>query len=90
MAGRCIRIQVDHRRHRVFKALGVADHIGYDFTSGHNHCAAPATQTASVKTFVDKYLKGGTGASNIAIKPPSTKFMLDTTGVIDWTTPTLQ
>jgi hypothetical protein len=74
----------------VFKALGVTDHIGYDFTSGHNHCAAPATQTASVKTFVDKYLKGGTGASNIAIKPPSTKFMLDTSGVIDWTTPTLQ
>ena len=28
-----------------------------------------ATQTASVKTFVDRYLKGGTSATNIAIKP---------------------
>ncbi len=25
----------------VFKAMGVADHIGYDFTGGHSHCAAP-------------------------------------------------
>ena len=23
----------------VFKALGVADHIGYDFTSNHPHCS---------------------------------------------------
>jgi len=74
----------------VFKALGVADHIGYDFTSGHGHCQAPAAQTASVKTFVDRYLKGGTGSPNVAIKPTSTTFMLDTAGVIDWTTPTLQ
>jgi len=74
----------------VWKALGVRDHIGYDFTSGHAHCMAPATQVASVKTFVDRFLKGGTGSPNVAIKPPSTKFNLDTTSVIDWTTPTLQ
>ena len=42
----------------VFKAMGVADHIGYDFTGNHAHCARPATQTASVKTFVNRYLKG--------------------------------
>ena len=42
----------------VFKAMGVADHIGYDFTGGHNHCAAAASQTNSVNTFVDKFLKG--------------------------------
>jgi hypothetical protein len=74
----------------VWKALGVPDHIGYDFTSGHTHCQAAASQTASVKTFVDRYLKGGTGSSSVAIKPTSTKFNLDTASVIDWTTPTLQ
>ncbi len=74
----------------VFKALGVGDHIGYDFTSGHGHCQAPATQIASVKTFVDRFLKGGTGATNIAIKPPKTSFDLNYSAVIDWTTPTLQ
>jgi hypothetical protein len=43
---------------------------------------------ASVKTFVDKYLKGGTGASNVAIKPSASNF--DLTADFDWTTPTLQ
>jgi len=72
----------------VFKAMGVADHIGYDFTSGHSHCAAPATQVASVKAFVDRYLQGGTTAPNIAIKPPKSGF--DLTADFDWTAPTLQ
>ena len=74
----------------VWKALGVADRIGYDFTSGHPHCEAAASQTAAVKTFVDRYLKGGTASPNVAVKPTSTKFNLDTAGVIDWPTPTLQ
>jgi hypothetical protein len=74
----------------VFKAMGVPDHIGYDFTGNHSHCSAPATQVASVKTFVDRFLKGGTGATNIAIKPNNSVFDLDYTKVIDWTTPTLQ
>jgi len=74
----------------VFKALGVGDHIGYDFTSGHGHCQAPATQIASVKTFVDRFLKGGTGATTVAIKPPKTSFDLNYSAVINWTTPTLQ
>jgi hypothetical protein len=75
---------------QVFTAMGVADHIGYDFTGGHSHCAAATSQQASVKTFVDKYLKDGTGASNVAIKPSASNYDLDTTKVIDWTTPTLQ
>jgi hypothetical protein len=74
----------------VFKAMGVADHIGYDFTSGHAHCAAPATQVASVKAFVDRYLKGGTTSPNVAIKPPKTTFDLNYSAVINWTTPILQ
>jgi hypothetical protein len=74
----------------VFKAMGVADHIGYDFTSGHSHCAAPATQVASVKAFVDRFLQGGTTSPSVAIKPPKSGFDLDYAKVIDWTTPTLQ
>jgi hypothetical protein len=74
----------------VFKALGISDHLGYDFTGNHPHCSPPATQTASVKTFADRYLKGTSTTSNVAIKPVSSKFNLDATTVIDWTTPTLQ
>jgi hypothetical protein len=74
----------------IFKAMGVADHIGYDFTGGHSHCGPPATQTASVKTFVDRYLKGTSTTSNVAIKPSTgSSFVLDLTTAIDWTTPTL-
>jgi hypothetical protein len=72
----------------VFTAMGVADHFGYDFTGGHSHCSAPATQVASVKAFVDRYLKGGTTAPNVAIKPTDSTFQL--TADFDWTAPTLQ
>jgi hypothetical protein len=72
----------------VFKALGVADHIGYDFTSGHSHCSAPQTQLNSINTFVNRFLKGQSTTTNIAIKPPKSGF--DLAADFDWTTPTLQ
>jgi hypothetical protein len=74
----------------VFKAMGVPNNIGYDFTGGHSHCGAPATQIASVKAFVDRFLKGGTTNPNIAIKPSASNFDLNFAAAIDWTTPTLQ
>lgn len=74
----------------VWKAFGVPDRIGFDFTSNHGHCQAPASQVASAKAFVDKFLKGQTADTNIAIKPQEGNFDLDFAKVIDWTTPTLQ
>jgi hypothetical protein len=74
----------------VFKALGVPDRLGYDFTGNHRHCAAASTQQTSVTTFVNRYLKDGTGATNVAIRPTFAAFNLDYMSVIDWTTPTLQ
>jgi len=77
---------------QVFTALGVADHIGYDFTSpsGQAHCSPPASHQASVKTFAQRYLQGGTAATNVAIKPSKSSFDLNWMGSIDWTTATLQ
>ena len=74
----------------VWKALGVPDRIGFDFTSNHGHCAAPASQVASAKAFVDKFLKGQTADTNVAIKPQEGNFDLEFTNVIDWQTPALQ
>ena len=74
----------------VFKAWGVPDNIGFDFTSGHPHCSAPASQFATAKAFVDRFLKGATTSTAITIKPTSTKFNLDYASEITWTTPTLQ
>jgi hypothetical protein len=74
----------------VFTALGVSDHIGLDFTAGHGHCQAPASQAASVTAFVDRFLKGQDVDTNIDIPPPDAGFQLDHTAVIDWETPSLQ
>jgi len=72
----------------VFKALGVADHIGYDFTGGHAHCSAPQSQKDAITAFANKFLKGQTASTNIAVKPSASNF--DLTNDFSWTTPTLQ
>ena len=72
----------------VFKALGVPENIGYDFTGGHSHCSAASSQTASVTAFANKFLKGQSANTAIAIKPSASNFNL--TYTLDWTAPTLQ
>ncbi len=74
----------------VFKALGVEDHIGLDFTAGHGHCQAAQSQTTSVNAFVNRFLKGQDGNTSIDIPPPANGFDLDASQWIDWETPTLQ
>jgi hypothetical protein len=74
----------------VWKAMGIEDHIGFDFTTGHGHCQAPATQQESVAAFVDKFLNGGSSDTMVRIDPPANGFDLDYQSVIDWDTPTLQ
>jgi hypothetical protein len=75
----------------VFKALGVTDRLGYDFTSGHSHCAAATSQVTNVNTFVNRFLKDQPNTNVVvAIKPTSSKFDLNFASAIDWTMPTLQ
>jgi hypothetical protein len=81
----------------VWKALGAEASFGYDFTTGHPHCQAAASQVTTANAFVDKFLKGLDANTNIAI--PTTAngydaaqavYDLDVSKVIDWQTPTLQ
>jgi hypothetical protein len=74
----------------VWKAMGLEDRIGYDFTTGHTHCQAHQSQVDTVNAFVNKFLKGQDADTNILIAPPANGFDLDYTNVIDWQTPTLQ
>jgi hypothetical protein len=74
----------------VFKAMGVPDNLGFDFTGNHAHCQAPTTQQNSVAAFVNKFLKGQDANTAIAIQPSGNGFQLDPSDVIDWETPTLQ
>ncbi|MCL2282942.1 MAG: hypothetical protein FWC26_06455 [Fibromonadales bacterium] len=74
----------------VWKAFGLPENIGYDFTGGHNHCAAATQQVASINAFVNKFLKGQSATTEITISPNQTGFDLATgETVINWTTPTL-
>jgi hypothetical protein len=74
----------------VWKAMGVADSIGFDFTSNHGHCAAPMSQTNAANAFVNRFLKAMTANTAIAVEPQEGNLDLDFTSVIDWQTPTLQ
>ena len=74
----------------VWKAFGIPENIGYDFTGGHEHCSAASQQVTSINAFVNKFLKGQSASTEITIQPSQTGFDL-TLGqsTIDWTTPTL-
>ena len=73
----------------VWKAMGIEDRIGFDFTGGHDHCQAASSQTKSVTAFVDKFLRNKDANTDIHVKPTNGKgFKIDNYGDwIDWETP---
>ena len=75
----------------VWKAMGIEDRIGFDFTGGHEHCQAASSQTKSVTAFVDKFLRNKDANTDIHVKPTNGKgFKIDNYGDwIDWETPNL-
>lgn len=75
----------------VWKAMGIEDRIGMDFTGGHTHCQAAPSQVASVNAFVEKFLKGNNSVdTNIVIEPVQSGFDLNYSAAIDWTTPAIR
>jgi hypothetical protein len=71
----------------VYKALGVPDRVGFSQVGGHAHCQFPASQTADVAAFVDKFLVAKADANtNVATSPYTT----DLTKWVTWSTPQLQ
>lgn len=71
----------------VYKALGIADRIGFTQTMATAHCAFPTSQTDDVAAFVDKFLLGKTTANTAIAKSP---YNTDLTRWITWSTPQLQ
>jgi hypothetical protein len=43
----------------IWRALGVGDRMGYWQTTGHTHCAFPASQRGALEAYVKKFLVGG-------------------------------
>ena len=71
----------------VYEALGVRDRIGFSQVGGHAHCAFPASQTADVAAFVDKFLLGEDDADTSVAKTP---YNTDLSRWITWETPRLE
>lgn len=69
----------------VYRALGVPDRIGFVENPTGTHCAFPSTMTNDVANFVDRFLLGKTGLSNVTKAPYNT----DLKKWINWETPTL-
>ncbi|MDR3340217.1 MAG: carbohydrate binding domain-containing protein [Candidatus Symbiothrix sp.] len=42
----------------VWKRFGAEDRIGFDFSGGHNHCSAPASQIDASEKFIQRFLYG--------------------------------
>ena len=75
----------------VWKAMGIEDRIGFDFTGNHEHCQAASSQNSSVTAFIDKFLRNKSANTDIHIKPTNGKgFKIDNyADWIDWKTPSL-
>ncbi|MFA6335840.1 MAG: carbohydrate binding domain-containing protein [Bacteroidales bacterium] len=54
----------------VWKKFGVEDRMGWDFTGGHDHCAAPASQIEAADAFIKRFLySDNTVSTNILTSP---------------------
>jgi hypothetical protein len=70
----------------VYKALGVADRIGFTQAQAPAHCMFPAIQAPDVQAFVDKFLLGKTNANTAVARDA---YRTDLARWVTWSTPTL-
>jgi hypothetical protein len=71
---------------QVWIALGVEDHAGIvGHSQGGAHCQASQSQSQAVNAFVDRFLKGGSGATQF-----NSGVDYNWESYVNWETPTLQ
>ncbi|MEY2936553.1 MAG: hypothetical protein RL033_7302 [Pseudomonadota bacterium] len=73
---------------RIWQAFGEGDKMGYWQTTGHTHCAFPASQRNALQAYVTKYLVGGGTADTNLLRGDGTT--ADLNRWVQWTAPTLQ
>lgn len=72
----------------IYRSLGAADNVAYAEDGGHNHCAFPGNQIDVLGAFVNRFLLGKAGNTNVmrsTVASPT-----DVNAWIDWTTPILE
>ncbi|UII23317.1 glucuronyl esterase domain-containing protein [Fulvivirga ligni] len=74
----------------VWKAMGVEDRFGFNFTGGHQHCQAASSQNSAVTAFVNKFLRNNTSTNTtIRVQPTRSDFNYNWQSYVNWTTPNL-
>ena len=73
----------------VWKAMGLADHMGVSQIGGHEHCQLPDLQMPELRAFVEKFLLDNAEVDTQIIKTDG-EFTLDRARWIEWETPVLQ
>ncbi|RXW14927.1 hypothetical protein EST38_g10921 [Candolleomyces aberdarensis] len=73
----------------VWRALGVADHIGLSQPPGHNHCQLPEVSKPYVNAFIDRFLKDKEDV-NTTVFYTGGDFKYDEKDWVDWDVPRLR
>ena len=47
--------------YEIWKAMGINERFGFDFSAGHMHCVASMTQNQAVNEYVNKFIRGKSG-----------------------------
>lgn len=71
----------------IWKSMGLADHMGASQVGGHNHCQYPDSQLPELNAFVQTFLVGGNGDTNIMQSDGD--FAVDKHDWVRWETPVL-
>ena len=72
----------------IWKALGIGDAMGYWQTTGHTHCAFPASQRGALEAYVRKFLVGGGTDDTNLVRGDAAN--ADLARWRQWTPPTLE
>lgn len=72
----------------IYRALGAEDNIAYSENGRHDHCAFPAHQQEVLEAFVQRFLFGEPG--NTDVMSATTGDEDDVSEWIEWTTPVLE
>jgi hypothetical protein len=75
--------------HEIWEAFGLGDRMGYWQTTGHTHCAFPASQRAALEAYVQKFLVGG-GTADTNLLRGDGSANADLGRWMQWQAPTLQ
>ena len=69
--------------YEVWKAMGIEDRFGWDFSDTHGHCSLPASQVSAIEMFRDKFLLGIDRPTETIRKDPAERYLYGLSADVD-------